>query len=103
MTVETWLWITDSETYKYEVYPIGTELTAVPGNYIFAKQIDIGWEPLYVGETGDLYNRLPNHEKLPCVNANGGTHVHVRFNSNEQSRRDEESDLIALYNPTCNG
>lgn len=92
------------QKYNYWVYRIGTTFKDKPGNYIFAKVSTPGkWLPLYIGETDSLAERIPNHEKLPCVKRNGGTHIHVHISSSsETTRRTEESDLIAKWDPPCN-
>lgn len=88
----------------YSIYPMDTSFKAIPGNYIFAKKTSLGkWTPVYIGETDNLAERLPNHEKLPCVKKNGGTHIHVHTTSGgTDARRAEEADLLANFNPPCN-
>lgn len=90
--------------YKYWIYPIGTNFKDEPGNYIFAKQTSSGqWTPTYIGETQSLQDRLPNHEKLPCVTRNGVTHIHTHITSGgQQARLAEETDLLRNFNPPCN-
>lgn len=90
--------------YKYGIYKIGTSFKDCPGNYIFAKETSPGhWRPLYIGETEDLRDRLSDHEKMPCVTRNGGTHVHVHVSSSDTDvRRIEENDLLDKWDPICN-
>ena len=90
--------------YKYWIYPIGTTFRDEPGNYIFAKRTSSGkWTPVYIGETQSLGDRLPNHEKLPCVKRTGGTHVHAQITSGgQQARLAEEADLLRNFSPPCN-
>ena len=90
--------------YTYWIYPIETTWAEKAGNYIFAKKLSNGnWTPIYIGETGDLRDRLPNHEKLPCATRNGATHIHTHTSSSGQEvRRAEEADLIAKSDPPCN-
>jgi len=105
MTEETFFWEGESgKTYKYGVYKISASFEDQPGNYIFTKETYSGrWLPVYIGETDSLANRLPNHEKLPCVERNGGTHIHVHISSSdEEIRRSEEVDLIKKWDPPCN-
>lgn len=92
-------------TYKYWIYPIGTDFKAVPGNYIFTKEVSSGrYKPIYIGETGDLSERFDNHHKMPCVRTQGATHIHVHQSSGGPTeRRLEEADLIARWQPVCNG
>lgn len=90
--------------YKYWIYAIGTDFNDAPGNYIFAKETSPGrWSPIYIGETKSLKDRLPAHEKLPCVKRHGGTHVHAHVTQGgEKVRQAEESDLLANWDPPCN-
>ncbi len=89
--------------YEYEMYPIGTDWNDVPGNYIFAKEsLPHKWEAVYIGETESFKDRLPNHNELPCINRNGGTHIHVRINRDSRARLDEEADLLTNNKTPCN-
>ena len=108
VTTSTQVWTGNSgKTYTYEVYPINGPFPSAPGNYIFAKENPSTWIPLYIGQSGDLRDRLTpitSHEKYPCAKARGITHVHVHVNyGGEQARLAEERDLIARWNPPCNG
>jgi hypothetical protein len=93
------------QTYRYWIYRMGTALQAKPGNYIFAKETSPGrWAPIYAGETGDLDLRFDNHHKATCITRNGATHIHAHVSSaDEKVRRAEEADIVAKWNPTCNG
>jgi len=94
-----------SKEYKYWITPIESTFKPVAGNYIFAKEVESHkWTPIYVGETDNLEERLTsNHEKMPCVKRNGGTHLHTHTTTNDEiTRRKEESDIIAKWKPPCN-
>ncbi len=101
----TCTWTGKSGTkYVYEIYPMDATWKDVAGNYIFAKESSPGsWTALYIGQTESFKDRLPNHEALPCVRRNGGTHVHAHKNEGRQARLDEESDLLANHTTPCNG
>lgn len=90
--------------YKYWIYPIGTKMKAVAGNYVFAKETQPNsFKPIYVGETGDLNTRLDNHHKMPCIIRNGATHICTHTNNaGEDARREEEQDIISRWIPPCN-
>ena len=98
-------WTGKSGVYQYEVHPVGQEFPAVAGNYIFAKETPPGWwSPIYIGRTANLSERFDGHHKMPCIRANGATHIHIHWNNGDaQMRLDEEADLIAKHNPPCNG
>jgi hypothetical protein len=93
-----------AKTYRYWIYKIGTPMQAKGGNYIFARESEPGrFVPIYIGQTGDLDLRFDQHHKASCVNRAGATHIHTHLNADEKSRLAEEADLIAKWNPTCNG
>lgn len=98
-------WIGASgKEYLYDIYPIDADWNDVAGNYIFAKETSPhNWEAVYIGETESFKDRLPNHNELPCIRRNGGTHIHVRVNKDSLTRKAEETDLIATGKPPCNG
>lgn len=111
---QTYQWTGKSGTvYQYEVYPIGQPFRHVPGNYIFPVPgnyifaFEIGpacWWPIYIGQTADLRERFGDHHKESCIKAYHATHIHAHRNyGGEPVRRDEEADLVANYNPACNG
>jgi len=90
--------------YEYEVFSIGTNWNDVPGNYIFARQSSPRqWESVYIGETESFKDRLPNHNELPCIRRNGGTHVHAHVNKASRARLAEERDLLSNGTTPCNG
>ena len=91
--------------YRYYIYPIGATFKAVPGNYIFAREVSPGrHRPIYIGETEDLSERFDNHHKMPCIRREGATHIHVhRTDGGVATRRTEERDLVEKWHPTCNG
>jgi len=93
------------QTYLYYIYPIGSSLKQVPGNYIFAKQTQPGrWTPIYAGETGDLSERFDHHHKMACILQRGATHIHAHASSSDVAkRRLEEKDITDRWNPPCNG
>lgn len=105
MVERTILWSgVSGRKYKYWIHDMDTTFKDSPGNYIFAKETSPGyWEPLYIGETESLKDRLSNHEKRPCVIRNRGTHIHAHTSSSDEDiRKAEESDLIEKWNPICN-
>lgn len=102
---QTILWPGESGTkYKYWIYPIGKQLAAKGGNYIFAKKNAKGhWVPIYIGQTKNLNERFDNHHKADCINRNGATHIHAHLEPSEAARLAEETDLVRRWKPPCNG
>lgn len=96
---------TSGEKYLYWIYAIGASLKAEPGNYIFAKETKPNtWTPVYIGQTSNLSERMDNHDEMPCVKRNGGTHIHAHINNGgETVRLAEEKDLVSKWSPPCNG
>ena len=105
MKDETIMWEGASgKQYQYWISPISMSFVDEPGNYIFVKETSPNnWIPLYIGQTESLKNRLADHEKLLRVIRNGGTHIHAHTTSgSEQDRKEEEADLLAKLDPSCN-
>lgn len=98
------IWTGKSGTrYTYEIHEMNSNWKDVPGNYIFAKETSTNrWTAVYIGQTESFKTRLPNHEKLPCIRRNSGTHIHAHVNADSSSRLDEESDLRASDPTPCN-
>ena len=90
--------------YQYEVHPIETGFKALPGNFIYAKQVEGGdWIPVYIAQTRDLHQRLEGHVSVDDAIAHGATHIHVHYCTTGQAARcTEERDLIQRWQPECN-
>jgi len=90
--------------YRYEIYPVDTVFRALPGIYIYAKELADGdWSPIYIAQTRDLHQRLEGHVKLADAVAHGATHVHAHYcTAGPGARCTEEQDLIHRWQPVCN-
>lgn len=94
-------------SYSFEVYPADTSFNAVGTVYIFTKRV-VGSDGkgthtlLYIGQTDSLKDRIPNHEKWPCVNRNGCNCICVHRDDSETSRLSKETDLRDGNNTPCN-
>jgi hypothetical protein len=89
--------------YEFTLYPWPTSFRAVCAVYaIFAKRVD-GHHVLYIGQTGNCAERFEDHHKAWCFRSNGVTHIGLLIENSEQRRLAIEADLIASYNPPCNG
>ncbi len=89
--------------YRYWAHRIGTQFLREPGNFIYAREVEPGrWEPLYIGQTPNLEERLASPEKEACAKQSGATHVHVHTTRRDSARTAEEADLIAKWAPACN-
>jgi hypothetical protein len=91
--------------YTFNVYQMSGEWNALPGLYIFSKELTPGyWKALYVGETGSFKTRITRtHDEWPKAVALGATHVHAMVNhSGDSGRKQIESDLILQLQPPLN-
>ena len=94
-------------THSFEVYPINANFNPVAAVYIFTKRtVDASGkgshEFIYIGQTDSLADRIPNHDKRPCVRRNGANCICVHRDNNERSRLNKETDLRAASNTLCN-
>ena len=96
-----------NDSWSFEVYPSDETFDAVGAVYIFTKRTvnDSGegsHSALYIGETGSLADRIPNHQKWPCVEQNGVNCICTHQDDSEDSRLNKEADLFAVYRTPCN-
>ena len=108
------MWITgqSGRQYLFHQEPSFLGLLNLPGLYIFAKPqlrligslLDPQWDLLYVGETGNLRERVTkNHEKWDRARGLGMTTVLYSLSSEDATERKwEESDIIAKHLPPLN-
>lgn len=90
--------------YEFQIYPLNASLKALPGVYIYARQLlDGDWDPVYIAQTRDLHQRLEGHVKMDDAVANGATHLHAHYcNAGQAARCTEEHDLVQRWQPICN-
>jgi predicted GIY-YIG superfamily endonuclease len=92
------------QQYRFNVYPADTAFNTVPAVYAVSQRENNGnHNILYIGQTDNLPERFDNHHKLQCFQRQGFNAICVHQEPNERSRLSKESDLIAKYNPHCNG
>jgi hypothetical protein len=96
-----------SGNYEFEVYSLNTAFNAVGAIYIFTKRtVDASGRGthalIYIGQTDSLADRIPNHEKWPCIRRNDANCICVHRDDNEQSRLKKETDLLAAFTTPCN-
>ena len=92
-------------SYAFDVYPWG-EIENKRGGAVYRvyhKKKNGNYTALYVGQTGDLSERFDDHHKAACFKKNARTHIGILLESSEKKRLAIEADLIANYNPVCNG
>jgi hypothetical protein len=59
-------------------------------------------QPLFIGQTGDLTNRLPQHERWTEALLFGANEIHVLHVKNSAVRAYVERDLILAHRPILN-
>ena len=94
--------------YAFLVYPWGTTFKQLGGVYAVTRAVpnQTGREThsiIYVGQTGDLSERFDDHHKAACFSKHSANCICVHVESSEKTRLAIEADLIAAYNPPCNG
>ncbi|VVE58440.1 hypothetical protein PAN31117_05102 [Pandoraea anapnoica] len=73
--------------YWFEIRERSAALLPEAGVYVFVKKIHDGWEPIYVGQTGDSSNPLPDRKLRRLAFQMGATHVHTKYVA-QKDRRD---------------
>lgn len=92
------------QRYTYTRYSADTQQWPTgSANYICVQVVRNNFYAKYIGETGNLRERLPNHEKWPCCNRNGVSEIHINQDAKSaQQRLNQEADLLAKHDPPCN-
>jgi predicted GIY-YIG superfamily endonuclease len=94
--------------YTFYVFPMNTQFKQSGGVYAVTRSTGTSGQGqthhiVYIGQTGDLSERFDAHHKADCFRKQGSTHLCAMVDPNEESRLAIEADLIAAYNPLCNG
>ena len=81
-------------------------VNSLPGIYMFCQicQIDAGlvWTSVYIGQSGNVGERLRYHERWNEAVGRGAWHVHVLFMKNRSYRHVYERFFISLLDPPLN-
>lgn len=56
-----------------------------------------------VGQTSNINDRFPNHDRMPCWlrNKNGDIHLYIYKEPSREARLKIESEIREKYNPPC--
>ena len=93
----------DGKKHEFEVYSPNVSWNSVGGIYIFTYlQANNYWKPLYIGQTEDFSQRIPNHERWAEAVRRGATHIHVKVVSHASTRDVLELMLIKYCQPPMN-
>lgn len=73
------------------------------GNYIFAKSRDGSPRIIYVAEVASIRNGIASSKEWEVAQAvHGADLIYIRLQPDQQSRRDEVTDLVKLHRPPMN-
>ena len=103
--VET-TFIAGGEEYAFNVYSIDTQFNDISAVYMFTKRTVSNGKGshfvLYIGETGELGERIKNHEKWPCVIEQGCNCICVHSVNGKESRKAIETAFLDEHETPCN-
>jgi hypothetical protein len=91
--------------YEFGVYRWGQAFKPLGGVYLVLKRrglLQASYDPLYIGQTGDLSERFDAHHKQGCFDQHARTHIGVKVEASEQTRLMIERDLLSKYQTPCN-
>ena len=90
-------------SYEFSVYTYGATFQAVGAVYAIMRRDDEGRHAvIYIGQTGDLSEKLDGHEKEPCFKTFVANRTCIHEDDYEDSRLQIEADLIGKHSPSCN-
>ncbi|MBV8568863.1 MAG: hypothetical protein JO273_25760 [Methylobacteriaceae bacterium] len=90
----------------FHLHDIGTVFYTVGGVYVFCRRVSAGFDPIYVGESDNLWSRLTDnlaaHHAWPSAVNRGVTHISAIRLDDKASRLALETELRHSLNPPCN-
>ena len=103
MNIGTCNWpIADGTKVAFSIYDKNEGWNHVAGLYIFAYKTATGWKAVYVGQTDDFADRLPDHERINEAGRLGATHIHAKSVDSQAERNRLEVALIQNLQPPLN-
>lgn len=81
-------------------HSINTNFNEVAGIYIITKDVS-AINKIDIGETENLKERIPNHERRNCWKNYNGTYLWFHHEKNEKDRLEKEKKLRNYFNPPC--
>lgn len=105
---------TDSATYTFATYPIGTQFAPIAGVYTFLiippehtnkdspTQQATFYTLLYIGIAANIKTRFTNHHKIKQALNQGMTHIGILKKSSGRNRKSIERNLLKSLNPPLN-
>ena len=87
-------------SYRFRLVEDHAHLQTMAGNFLYVQTTRSGFEVVYSGEAGMLTEA---QNRWPEAKANhGATAIYVRLNISQATRREEQADIAANYNPPMN-
>lgn len=102
--VLTCVWCGESEAaYEYQVFSVESVFRDIGGNYIFCERDALGeWDPVYIGQSENLYDGLGDRALRDWMIENGATHIHAHLNRVAKKRNSEMEDIVRRFSPRLN-
>jgi len=95
------------EEYAFDVYPHNTEFKDQPAVYCYTNryQKDGKWKHkvVYIGHTDDLSTEFYEHPHHDCLQKHSANCIGIHMQEAEKERIAIHHDLVAQYDPSCNG
>lgn len=84
-----WNWQGQSGTwYMHSIFPLMANIDLTGANYIMVQRLADGrCRPIYIGQSENLRERLPRHEKLLPAIREGATELHVHLQATTDAER----------------
>lgn len=92
----------NGEEFSFAVYPKHISVNKGPALYSFLKRVNGKYYVLYIGQTTDLAERLPNHHKWEEASRNGFEFLAICRSVSVRNLESAEASLIQKYKPRCN-
>jgi hypothetical protein len=87
----------------FDILGLGEAAPKGPGIFIYARRREGEWQPLYIGESANLADRLAFNEIAADALLSGATDIHVlRLSNDTGARRDIVDRLILTNAPPLN-
>lgn len=87
----------------FEILGLGEAAPKGAGIFIYARRREGEWQPLYIGESANLADRLAFNEIAADALLSGATDIHVlRLSNDTAARRDIVDRLILTNAPPLN-
>lgn len=97
------------QKYNFAIWPFNSNWSAVAAVYAVTHSKPSGsdgktHDPIYIGETDNLAERLGSHHKADCFRKHNANQVCAHQESDGESREAIEADILANsgYNWVCN-